>query len=260
MMRRPGEPAPPSLAPPPPAPPPPAPPPLAPPPLAPPSLAPARPTRGRRGPFALLLAVCAATLLVLPSAAAAHAVLVTSTPSWNAVVRATPRQVTLTYDEDVVPTYARVTVVVGTASRDVAGPPRVSGNVVVVDLGPGGTGSYTVRWRMVASDDGHVTQGAFSFGVGAKPLPPAPAKGVSVPVAPQLLAWLQFLGVVLAGGTLTFRVLVLAPAARALGERGDREASLAIGVAVVGRSWRCTRVCSGSSSAPTRSWVGGCST
>ena len=91
-----------------------------------------------RRPFALLLAVCAATLLFLPSAAAAHAVLVTSTPSWNAVVRATPRQVTLTYDEDVVPTYARVTVVVGTASRDVAGPPRVSGNVVVVDLGPGG--------------------------------------------------------------------------------------------------------------------------
>ncbi|HXZ63038.1 MAG TPA: copper resistance CopC family protein, partial [Acidimicrobiales bacterium] len=149
--------------------------------------------------------------LVLPSSAWAHAVLVTSVPSWNAVVRATPRQVTLTYDEDVVPQYARVTVVVGTSSVDVAGPPRVAGNVVVVALGSGphapGTGSYTVRWRMVASDDGHVTQGAFSFGVRAKPLPPAPAKGVSVPVAPQLFAWLQFLGVVLAGGTLTFRAL-----------------------------------------------------
>ncbi|HYB28569.1 MAG TPA: CopD family protein [Solirubrobacteraceae bacterium] len=193
----------------------------------------------RRPRSALSLAGCALVLgLVLPSSAWAHAVLVTSVPSWNAVVRATPRQVTLTYDEDVVPQYARVTVVVGTSSVDVAGPPRVAGNVVVVALGSGphapGTGSYTVRWRMVASDDGHVTQGAFSFGVRAKPLPPAPAKGVSVPVAPQLLAWLQFLGVVLAGGTLTFRALVLTPVARALGDRGDREASVAIWVAVIG--------------------------
>jgi len=55
-----------------------------------------------------------------------------------------------------------------------------------------------------------------------------------VPVAPQLLVWLQFLGIVLAGGTLTFRALVLAPAAHRLGERADREASVAIGVAVIG--------------------------
>ncbi|HEY4826164.1 MAG TPA: CopD family protein [Solirubrobacteraceae bacterium] len=194
----------------------------------------------RLGPRVLSPAGCALVLLLLavPASASAHAVLVTSVPSWNAVDRVTPRQVTLTYDEDVVAHYAQVTVVVGTSAVDVAGPPRVSGNVVVVTLPSGarapGAGSYTVRWRMVASDDGHVTQGAFSFGVRAKPLPPAPAKGVSVPVAPQLLAWLQFLGVVLAGGTLTFRALVLSPAARKLGEHGDREASVAIWVAVVG--------------------------
>jgi copper transport protein len=189
----------------------------------------------RRGRCVVWPAVCALLLaLILPSSAAAHAVLVTSSPTWNAVVRETPHQVTLGYDENVVPNYARVTVLDGTAGRNLAGPPRVSGSVVVVDLGPGGAGSYTVRWRMVASDDGHVTQGAFSFGVRAKPLPPAPASGVSVPVLPQLLAWLQFIGVVLAGGTLTFRALVLTPAARALRDRGDREASLAIGVAVVG--------------------------
>jgi len=44
----------------------------------------------------------------------------------------------------------------------------------------------------------------------------------------------QFVGVVLAGGTLTFRALVLVPAARVLGERGEREASVAIWVGVVG--------------------------
>jgi putative copper export protein len=41
-------------------------------------------------------------------------------------------------------------------------------------------------------------------------------------------------GVVLAGGTLTFRALVLAPAARILGERGARDAPVAIWVAVAG--------------------------
>lgn len=189
----------------------------------------------RRGCRVLGLAGCAVALLLsLPSSAAAHAVLVTSAPAWNTIVRATPNQVRLTYDEDVVPQYARVTVFVGTSGRDVAGAPQVAGNVVTVALANGGTGSYTVRWRMVAGNDGHVTQGAFSFGVRAKPLPPAPASGVSVPVAPQLLAWLQFLGVVLAGGTLTFRTLVLAPAARALGARTEREASVALWVAVVG--------------------------
>ena len=52
------------------------------------------------------------------------------------------------------------------------------------------------------------------------PLPPIPAPGIGIPVAPELLAWLEFLGVVLAGGTLTFRALVLAPAARASGDTG----------------------------------------
>jgi copper transport protein len=110
----------------------------------------------------------------------------------------------------------------------------VAGNVVIVSLRPGPSGSYTVRWQVVASGDGHETEGAFSFGVRSKPLPPAPARGVGIPVAPQLLAWLQFLGVVLAGGALTFRALVLAPAGRVLGEDGAGDAPVAIWAGVVG--------------------------
>jgi copper transport protein len=183
---------------------------------------------------ALVIASCVlALLLTLPSSAVAHAVLQSSTPRWGGVLDATPHAITLAYDENVVSRYARVAVV-APRGHDLAGPPRVAGSVVVVPLLPGPRGSYTVRWHMVASDDGHVTQGAFSFGVRAKPLPPAPASGVGVPVAPELLAWLQFLGVVLAGGTLTFRALVLAPAARVLGEGGARDAPVAIWVAVAG--------------------------
>jgi copper transport protein len=87
---------------------------------------------------------------------------------------------------------------------------------------------------MVASDDGHTTEGAYSFGVRAKPLPPAPASGVSVPVAPQVLAWLQFVGVVLAGGMLTFRALVSASVRRLVGEQEATDARVAIWAGVAG--------------------------
>jgi copper transport protein len=151
----------------------------------------------------------------------------------GAVLSATPRSITLVYDEDVVARYARVAVVTP-RGEDLAGPPQVAGAAVNVALRSGPAGSYTVRWQMVASDDGHVTEGAFSFGVRAKPLPPAPASGVGFPVAPELLAWLQFLGVALAGGTLTFRALVWAPAARVLGDGRAGDASKAIWVGVAG--------------------------
>jgi copper transport protein len=172
-------------------------------------------------------------LLTLPASAAAHASLETSTPRWGAVLAATPHAITLVFDEDVVPRYARVAAVTP-AGQDLAGTPQVAGNVVDVPVRPGPVGSYTVRWQMVASDDGHVTEGAFSLGVRARPLPPAPASGVGIPVAPELLAWLQFLGVVLAGGTLTFRALVWAPAARVVGPGGAGDASVAIWVGVAG--------------------------
>ncbi len=172
-------------------------------------------------------------LLSLPSSAGAHAFLEASIPGPESVLDTAPRTLTLTYTEDVVPQYARVAVVTA-SGQDIAGPPRVAGRVVVVALRPGGAGSYTVRWQVVASDDGHVTEGAWSFGVRAMALAPTPARGVGIPVAPELLAWLEFLGVALAGGTLTFRALVWAPAARVLGEGGARDAPVAIWAGVVG--------------------------
>jgi methionine-rich copper-binding protein CopC len=67
----------------------------------------ARPAR-----HALVIAACAATLLLaLPSSAGAHASLKTTTPRWGAVLAATPRALTLQYDEEVVPRYARVAVI-----------------------------------------------------------------------------------------------------------------------------------------------------
>lgn len=171
--------------------------------------------------------------LAIPSVAGAHAVLVASDPMWGAVRSAEPQQLRLVFDEDVVPRYAQVTVMTGHGGN-LAGRPQVLGRVVTVPLRAGQRGSYTVRWKMVATDDGHVTEGAYSFGVNARPLPPAPLSGLDVPVAPQVLAWLQFVAVVLAGGMLTVRALVWAPAARMLAREPAPDAKLALGIGVVG--------------------------
>jgi copper transport protein len=176
--------------------------------------------------FALALA------LAVPSSAGAHAALDTATPGSGVVLASSPHALKLVFDEEVVARYARVAVV-GAHGEDIAGLPSVDGTMVTIPLRSGRIGSYTVRWRMVASDDGHATEGAYSFGVRVKPLPPAPAKGVGIPVAPELLAWLEFVGVVLAGGVLTLRALVRPPGPIAGGEEA-RDATVAMWVAVAG--------------------------
>jgi copper transport protein len=153
----------------------------------------------------LFAAACALALLAAPSSAGAHAALLTATPSSGTVVRQAPRTLTLAYDEEVVSRYARVAVTDG-RGKNIAGTPRATGSTVLVPLRQGPRGSYTVRWRMVASDDGHATEGAFSYGVRAKPRPPGPVGSLNLPVAPEALAWLQFVGIVLTGGLLSFRI------------------------------------------------------
>lgn len=155
----------------------------------------------------LLTTACALVLLAAPAAARAHAVLQTATPTPGATVQTGPGELRLTFDEAVVPRYARVAVV-GPGGEDLAGAAIVAGDVATVALRRTPSGSYTVRWRMVASDDGHASEGVYAFGVRAPALAPAPAHGVRVAVAPEVLAWLQFAGIVLAGGMLAFRALV----------------------------------------------------
>jgi copper transport protein len=182
---------------------------------------------------ALLIAAAALVALAVPSAAGAHAFLIASTPTWGGMVETVPHELRLVFSENVVSQYARVTVA-GPHGQNLGGPPTVTGTVVVVAVRAGQRGSYAVRWRMVASDDGHATEGVYSFGVRVKPAAPAPVRGLGVPVAPQVLAWLQFIGVALAGGMLVFRALVLAPSRRALGDAGAREARVTTAVAAAG--------------------------
>jgi copper transport protein len=153
-----------------------------------------------------LIAGCAVlALLTVPSSAGAHAALLRAAPGSGAILGKAPRILTLTYDEEVVARYARVTVI-GARGKNIAGRPRVNGSSVTVPLRVAPLGSYTIRWRMVASDDGHATEGAFSYGVKVRPEPPAPLGSLDIPVAPEALAWLQFIGIALTGGLLAFRI------------------------------------------------------
>ena len=187
----------------------------------------------RLGVLKLALPCALVALLVGSASAGAHAVLIGATPPLGAKLSGPPRALKLEYDEPVVPQFATVAVLTP-RGQNIAGPAQVSGRFVVVPLRPGGKGSYTVRWKMVASDDGHVTEGAFSFGVRAAALAPTPISGVGILIAPEVLAWLQFVGVVLAGGMLAFRALVWVPATRVLGERPGRDSSVALWVGIGG--------------------------
>jgi methionine-rich copper-binding protein CopC len=103
--------------------------------------------------------------LVLPGMAAAHAVLVKSSPARRAALSVPPSRVELTFNERLEPAYSTVSV----AASDNA---RVDdGNVVVgpedprrlsVGLAALRPGTYTVKFR-VLSVDGHVVEGTFPF-------------------------------------------------------------------------------------------------
>lgn len=133
--------------------------------------------RFERFPVRVLLAVTvlAGTLLgaLLAGAgpAAAHAALTGSNPKNGAVVATAPKEVTLTFSEQIA---------MGDDSIRVLGPSgRRADTAEIRELGTGGTvaygvalhaglpdGTYTVAWQAVSADS-HPVSGAFTFSVGA---------------------------------------------------------------------------------------------
>jgi copper transport protein len=139
-----------------------------------------------------VLAIAVGALLALwAGPASAHALVKSSDPADGATVAQSPSRVRIVFTErpDVKLTFIHVLNSSGTAMEQ--GPARaVPGQADAVDQ-PVPTlpkGVYTVTWRTVSRDDGHVTAGSFSFGVGVK-VPPGQAKpaGTTTP-SPTALA------------------------------------------------------------------------
>ncbi len=123
----------------------------------------------RRGVVALCATAAFAVALVgaLASPAGAHATLLETTPTDDALLDTAPSEVTLTFDEPVEVSDDTLQVLDADGERVDDGPAttRDGGAVVVVPIDGGGRGTYTVAWR-VLSEDGHNLTGSFLFHVG----------------------------------------------------------------------------------------------
>ncbi|MFJ9543785.1 copper resistance CopC/CopD family protein [Streptomyces sp. NPDC101225] len=117
----------------------------------------------------VVVAVLACALLQGAAPASAHAVLTGSDPREGSVLKAAPKQITVTFDESVALVEDSLRVL-DPDNRPVAdGDPRHAGgrsNTDSVALERGlKQGTYTVSWRVVSSDS-HAVSGAFTFSVG----------------------------------------------------------------------------------------------
>jgi len=127
-----------------------------------------RPRRLWRGGMALLGASLVAFGLLPTPMVSAHATLEASIPAPSSVLESAPVNVVLDFDEPIEAGLSSIEVFDASAgSIDVGAPQRAPGDdsVVLASLPDLVDGVYAVVWR-VASSDGHVVDGAFSFSVG----------------------------------------------------------------------------------------------
>jgi methionine-rich copper-binding protein CopC len=103
----------------------------------------------------------------LPSAAAAHAIVLESSPPSGAVLAQPPAEITLRFNSKIEKRFTRLTLSTGnqppapvTARSDDPGTP----DRLVIPIRSLAPGEYTLRYRVLAVD-GHITEGALRFTV-----------------------------------------------------------------------------------------------
>jgi copper transport protein len=142
--------------------------------------------RGRRWPGRTVLAAALAGLWLAAAGApaGAHALLRDSDPAAGSSVDQAPRRVVLSFTERPEPGLSSIQVL-DTSGRRVeqgqSAPVQGDPLQLAVGLGDLADGTYTVSWRAVSRDDGHVSAGSFAFGVGV----PATGTAEQTQAAPQ---------------------------------------------------------------------------
>jgi methionine-rich copper-binding protein CopC len=111
--------------------------------------------------------ITAAMLVLLPlgSAAHAHAFLDHADPRVGSTVPTAPRELSLSFTQNLEPAFSTVEVRDAAGARVDQGKARVSADTMLVGLKLLPPGTYQVHWR-VLSVDTHTTEGSFSFQVG----------------------------------------------------------------------------------------------
>jgi methionine-rich copper-binding protein CopC len=107
-------------------------------------------------------------LAALSNAAAhAHAFLDHASPLVGSTVASAPREVSLTFTQNLEAAFSSVQVTGPNGARVDAGKPQISGNTMHVGLKAAGPGTYHVRWHALSVDT-HKTEGSFTFSVGSR--------------------------------------------------------------------------------------------
>lgn len=113
-----------------------------------------------------LIAITSALFISLAAPAAdAHAFLDHATPLVGSTVAVAPRQLSLSFTQDLEPAFSTVEVTGPNGARVDQGKPQIGGNTMRVGLKGAGPGSYRVHWHALSVDT-HTTQGSFTFHVG----------------------------------------------------------------------------------------------
>ena len=110
------------------------------------------------------------SLLLAPlsnAAAHAHAFLDHASPLVGSTVASAPREVSLTFTQNLEAAFSSVQVTGPNGARVDAGKPQISGNTMHVGLKAAGPGTYHVRWHALSVDT-HKTEGSFTFSVGGR--------------------------------------------------------------------------------------------
>jgi copper transport protein len=174
----------------------------------------------RLGVAVLAAAATIVALSALAEPAGAHAAVESTDPANGAVVETAPEEIGITFTEPPDLSLTSVEIVDQTgASVPVGQVERVAGNELAIPVVPDPLpdGVYTVTWRTVSSTDGHVTSGAFSFGVGVPESDvtaiPSGDTEQTEPPSPMAVAgrWCLYVGLVVLFGAGVAGLFALGP-------------------------------------------------
>jgi len=99
--------------------------------------------------------------------ARAHAFLDHASPLVGSTVATAPREVALTFTQNLEAAFSTVEVTDSAGARVDQGKAQINGNTMRVGLKALGPGTYRVHWHALSVDT-HTTQGSFTFHVGSQ--------------------------------------------------------------------------------------------
>lgn len=165
--------------------------------------------------------------LAFPTAASAHATLVSTAPAFGHELPRGPAQIVLRFDQMVKVLPGSITVRNG-VGKQFALSARSDRRTVVANVRALRLGGYTVRWQAISADS-HVISGVWTFGVRVPAPAVAHAYGAGGPTKLEhLVRWAWFLGLALTIGSLGLRVICL----RGLAVPRDLERRIAVAAGV----------------------------